>query len=109
MVAGALGASWAWAKSLIFLDIFHVPKAGLKTETDFVNFRQKPQFLTPMPDYRLYFLEQSGHIYRAQELSAEDDSDACAKASVAANQNRWELWDRSRLIVRSDDYERRKG
>jgi hypothetical protein len=58
--------------------------------------------------YRLYSLDQSGHIFQAQELAARDDSDACAQANEVTR-NRWELWDRGRLVARSDDYQRRHG
>jgi hypothetical protein len=75
----------------------------------FLNFRQNSQRPTTMPTYRLYFLDQTGHIFKAEELDAQDDSDAHAQAARVVTQDRWELWERARLVAQSHGDERRHG
>jgi hypothetical protein len=64
--------------------------------------------VAPMHSYRLYCLDQAGHIVQAHELVAPDDG-AAAEAASATAPYRWELWEGSRLAARSDEYQRRRG
>jgi hypothetical protein len=56
-----------------------------------------------MDDYRLYLLDQSGHIVRARYVSASDEKDAIQRASQTAESERWELWTGTRMIARVID------
>jgi len=52
-----------------------------------------------MPDYRLYFLDQGGHIGGVVEMACVDD-EAAAELARAHNDGRaMELWRRDRIIV----------
>jgi len=62
-----------------------------------------------MTGYRLYFLDHAGHIFSAEELKAEDDTAARALAELTAKPTRWELWDRARLVGRSEENQDRRG
>jgi hypothetical protein len=75
----------------------------------FLKFPPEQQRPTPMPTYRLYFLDRTGHIFKAEELDAQDDSDARAQAARVVTQDRWELWDRARLVAHSHEDQRKHG
>jgi hypothetical protein len=52
-----------------------------------------------MLSYRLYFLNNEGHIVRASELSAETDQQAIYQAQQASNGAPTELWEGARCIL----------
>jgi hypothetical protein len=51
-----------------------------------------------MPEYRLYCLNDQGHITRSHEIVAKDDTDAMAKAKASKLRVECELWQRGRLV-----------
>ncbi len=52
-----------------------------------------------MPGYRLFFLDRSsGHILRAHEFEADDDSAAIAVAEEACGDQAIELWRGARRL-----------
>jgi hypothetical protein len=53
-----------------------------------------------LPSYRLYRLDGAGGIIGADWLEAATDEDARAKAQEAHGSDRFELWDRYRLVER---------
>lgn len=55
-----------------------------------------------MPYYRLYFLDGDGHIRHAVELECPDDGAARAEAAKHQDGRVVELWNRDRLVWRSD-------
>jgi hypothetical protein len=54
-----------------------------------------------LPTYRLYRLDGAGKIMSADWIDAEGDQQAIAQARERAA-GRFELWQRNRLIGRSD-------
>jgi len=50
--------------------------------------------------YRLYRLDGAGNITTAEWLEAADDAQAATRARDVAGTNRWEIWDRHRLVAR---------
>ena len=57
-----------------------------------------------MPSYRTYCFDGKRKIYLADELSADDDADAIAKAKVKhAGALKCEIWERNRLVATLDD------
>lgn len=55
-----------------------------------------------MPSYRLYRLDGAGRIAGADWLEAATDEEARLKARADHGSSRFELWDRYRLVERSD-------
>jgi len=53
-----------------------------------------------MLDYRLYFLDDAGHIQGVVEFDGSDDADALAQAEGYADVRAMELWRRDRWIRR---------
>jgi len=51
-----------------------------------------------MPDYRLYYLTEAGHIFQAVELECESDAQAIEIAGRLASPHGTELWRRNRRI-----------
>jgi len=51
-----------------------------------------------MHDYKLYYLDNAGHIVQAVALYADDDEAAVAVAESRRDQRRMELWSRARLV-----------
>jgi len=51
-----------------------------------------------MHDYKLYYLDNAGHIVQAVALNADDDEAAVAEAESRRDQRRMELWSRARLV-----------
>jgi hypothetical protein len=51
-----------------------------------------------MHDYKLYYLDEAGHIVQAVVLNADDDEAAVAEAESRRDQRRMELWRRARLV-----------
>ena len=51
-----------------------------------------------MADYRLYLLDEIGHIQRAIEIRAEDDSEAIGVARNSLNGESGELWSLDRKV-----------
>ena len=45
-----------------------------------------------MPDYRLYFINDGGHIKQVGEFHADDDTSAIAAVNCARGKDRMELW-----------------
>jgi hypothetical protein len=52
-----------------------------------------------MSSYRLYFVNDQGHIARAQAFEAASDEAALAFAEEIAFGERAELWDRGRMVA----------
>lgn len=59
-----------------------------------------------MPDYRLYYLDEAGHITHALEIQCESDQDAIALVATRGQGAPMELWERGRFIKRFDGAER---
>lgn len=53
-----------------------------------------------MTDYRLYFLDETGHIREALELDCRDDDEAITLAEARREGGPIELWQRSRVVRR---------
>ena len=51
-------------------------------------------------EYRLYFLDGTGHIHASHEFEAEDDDDAIKIAQAWREGRRMELWQRFRMVKR---------
>lgn len=49
-------------------------------------------------DYRLYLLNDAGHIVEAVELECGDDAEAIEAAEKHRGRNDVELWEHSRLV-----------
>ena len=57
----------------------------------------------PMPDYRLYSLDEFGKISFGEELTANRDEDAIAKASdIKRRTLKCEVWQGRRLVATID-------
>ncbi|MGH6910948.1 MAG: hypothetical protein ACREEG_12235, partial [Phenylobacterium sp.] len=59
-----------------------------------------------MLDYRLYFLDEAGHIQGVVEFDCASDADAIAHARSYADGRATELWRRDRWICRFSGRER---
>lgn len=57
-----------------------------------------------MQDYRLYYLDEAGHIRRAVEFTCPGDQEALDHALAQADGRSMELWSRERFVHR---FERR--
>ena len=55
-----------------------------------------------MPTYRIYRLDGVGNIEAADWIEADGDEDAARQAQGRAGDGRFELWERDRLVTRSD-------
>ena len=55
-----------------------------------------------MPNYRLYRLDGAGRISNAEWVEAADDSEARSKAVAQCRSGAFELWQRKRLVHRTD-------
>lgn len=53
--------------------------------------------------YRLYRLDGAGKIMNAQWIEAGDDEHAWSQAREVAAGDGFELWERKRLVARSED------
>jgi hypothetical protein len=51
-----------------------------------------------MMDYRLYFLDEHGHVSAAVELDCEDDAQAIRTAEKRGDGRAMELWQRARKV-----------
>jgi hypothetical protein len=56
----------------------------------------------PVAYYRLYFLDENGHIRHVKELACDTDSAAIALSDKHADGRALELWERERLVWRKD-------
>jgi hypothetical protein len=55
-----------------------------------------------LPAYRLYRLDGAGKIIGADWLDAAADEEACRQAQELAGEGSYELWERKRLVSRSN-------
>ena len=55
-----------------------------------------------MPTYRIYRLDGVGNIEAADWIEADGDEEAVLQAQDRAGDGRFELWERERLVTRSD-------
>ena len=55
-----------------------------------------------MPDYRLYFLDGAGHIYKAEDVHAADDAAAVQRIQLGRSKEPMELWCGARKVARFD-------
>ncbi len=53
-----------------------------------------------MPGYRLYYLDEAGHIKAALELAYVSDQEAIAKTAEHADGRAMELWQRDRVVAK---------
>ena len=53
-----------------------------------------------MPSYRLYRLDGAGKISTAEWIDAQHDEEAVDEARTRADDGKFELWDRRRLVAR---------
>lgn len=53
-----------------------------------------------MACYRVYFMDQSSHVFRFQEFTAEDDHRAVLGAALLRSESAMELWTESRRVRR---------
>ena len=51
-----------------------------------------------MKTYRVYLLDEAGHIRRAREMDCANDGEAIARARLLAAQQGVEVWERARLV-----------
>lgn len=51
-----------------------------------------------MADYRIYLIDEAGHVQRAMDLQAESDAEAMAAARDRAAGQRHEVWSGTRLV-----------
>jgi hypothetical protein len=55
-----------------------------------------------VPTYRLYRLDGAGKISAADWIEAADDDAACRQAETSAGTGGYEIWNRKRLVARSE-------
>ena len=55
-----------------------------------------------MPNYRIYRLDGAGRISTADWIDAGDDDEALSKAVAQCPSGGFELWQRKRLVHRTD-------
>ena len=55
-----------------------------------------------LPNYRLYRLDGAGKITTAEWVEADGDDDGLEKARARCKIGAFELWDRNRLVGRSE-------
>ena len=55
-----------------------------------------------MPDYRLYFMNDGGHIAQVGEFNADDDTTAIAAVNSAGGNGQMELWCGTRKVMHWD-------
>ena len=55
-----------------------------------------------MPTYRIYRLDGVGNIEAADWIEADGDEAAVRQAQDRAGDGQFELWERNRLVKRSD-------
>jgi hypothetical protein len=53
-----------------------------------------------MADYRLYFMDEQGHIRRALEFVCDDDAEAIQRAEQHVDGLDLELWQRDRVVAK---------
>jgi len=51
-----------------------------------------------MADYRLYFLDEQGHVRRALDMECRDDAQAIAVVTEHLSDQAMELWQGSRKV-----------
>ena len=52
-----------------------------------------------MPDYRLYWIDDGGHFFRAERFEAENDARAIEQARALSRGEAVELWCGARKIM----------
>ena len=60
-----------------------------------------------MEGYRLYRLDGVAKVASAEWIDADDDQAAIAAAKEMMDGHGWELWNRTRLVIRIDPAKRR--
>lgn len=53
-----------------------------------------------MANYRIYFLDETGHIFEGQNCEAEDDLSALNKATAFSEKHSVEVWQASRCVAK---------
>jgi hypothetical protein len=53
-----------------------------------------------MAHYRIYFLDETGHIFEAQDCEASDDLSAFNKATAFSKNHSVEVWQSSRCVTK---------
>jgi hypothetical protein len=56
--------------------------------------------VTAMAHYRIYFLDETGHVFEAQDCDAADDLSAFNKASILSKDRHVEVWQSSRCVAK---------
>jgi hypothetical protein len=54
-----------------------------------------------MAHYRLYFLNNDGHINGARDLESSNEEEAYTRAEMMSEGRDWELWQGSKVIAKS--------
>ena len=53
-----------------------------------------------MAQYKLYFIQDDGHIFRAEDHVFEDDLSALKTAEERASEHEIEVWQQGRMVLR---------
>jgi hypothetical protein len=53
-----------------------------------------------MANYRIYFMDETGHVFEGQNYEAEDDLSALNKATALSETHGVEVWQRSRCVAK---------
>jgi hypothetical protein len=59
-----------------------------------------------VPDYRVYYIGESGHFVGRQEMTCPSDDVALERAKQLAHGCAVELWEGGRLIARIDGHDK---
>lgn len=85
------------------------PRAYVNVSDSSLLYCRATSGVLQMPDYRLYYLEQDGHIGLADWIEAADDDAAVAKARrVRPETHCCEVWRHKRLVATLDHTGRAK-
>jgi hypothetical protein len=53
-----------------------------------------------MAHYRIYFLDETGHVFEGQNCEAVDDLSALERATALSEKHSVEVWEASRCIAK---------
>jgi len=53
-----------------------------------------------MPDYRVYTIGPDGHIFKADEMTCDNDEEAISRARVIVPKHPIEIWSGDRFVIR---------
>ena len=55
-----------------------------------------------MAEYRIYAIGADGHIFKAEEMTCENDAEVIAQVRTLAAKHAIEIWSGDRFVVRVD-------